>query len=106
MNEYEREHNAFLRQFGPECAVLLKSDGALPLSEPCRLALFGSGARCTVKGGTGSGEVNSRFFVSAEEGLRAAGFTITSTDWMDNYDRLYAAARKDFVWRSSRAWAP
>ncbi len=97
MNDYEREHNAFLRQHGAECAVLLRSDGAFPLDGPCRLALFGSGARRTVKGGTGSGEVNSRFFVSAEEGLRAAGFTVTSTDWMDNYDRLYAAARKDFV---------
>ena len=97
MNEYEREHNELLRRFGAECAVLLRSDGAFPLESPCRLALFGSGARRTIKGGTGSGEVNSRFFVSAEEGLRAAGFTITSTDWMDNYDRLYAAARKDFV---------
>ena len=97
MNEYEREHNAFLRQHGAECAVLLRSDGAFPLDGPCRLALFGSGARRTVKGGTGSGEVNSRFFVSAEEGLRAAGFTISTTDWMDNYDRLYAAARRDFV---------
>ena len=97
MNDYEREHNAFLRQHGAECAVLLRSDGAFPLDGPCRLALFGSGARRTVKGGTGSGEVNSRFFVSVEEGLRAAGFTVTSTDWMDNYDRLYAAARKDFV---------
>ena len=97
MNDYEREHNAFLRRHGAECAVLLRSDGAFPLSEPCRLALFGSGARRTIKGGTGSGEVNSRFFVSAEEGLGAAGFTVTSTDWMDNYDRLYAAARRDFV---------
>ncbi len=97
MNDYEREHNAFLRRFGAECAVLLKSDGAFPLAGPCRLALFGSGARRTVKGGTGSGEVNSRFFVTVEDGLRAAGFTLAGTDWMDNYDRLYASARKDFV---------
>lgn len=57
MNEYEKKHSEFLRRFGAECAVLLKSDGAFPLDAPCDLALYGSGARRTVKGGTGSGEV-------------------------------------------------
>ena len=60
MNDYEREHNEIMRRFGAECAVLLKSDGAFPLEAPCRLGLYGSGARRTIKGGTGSGEVNSR----------------------------------------------
>ena len=78
MNDYEREHNALLRRSGAECAVLLKSNGAFPLSEPCKLALYGSGARRTIKGGTGSGEVNSRAFVTVEEGLEAAGFTVTT----------------------------
>ena len=76
MNAYERKHNEIMRRFGAECAVLLKSDGSFPLSGPCALALCGSGARATIKGGTGSGEVNSRYFVTAEEGLEAAGFTI------------------------------
>ena len=97
MNDYEREHNEIMRSFGAECAVLLKSDGAFPLDGPCRLALFGSGARRTIKGGTGSGEVNSRCYVTAEQGLEAAGFSLVSKHWMDNYDNLYAAARKDFV---------
>ena len=97
MNDYEREHNALMRRLGAECAVLLKSNGAFPLDGPCRLALFGSGARRTVKGGTGSGEVNSRCYVTAEEGLEAAGFTITSKTWLDNYDNVYAAARKEFI---------
>ena len=77
MNDYEREHNAILRRLGAECAVLLKSDGSFPISAPCELALYGSGARRTIKGGTGSGEVNSRIFVTAEDGMEAAGFTIT-----------------------------
>ena len=97
MNDYEREHNQIMRSLGAECAVLLKSDGAFPLDGPCALALFGSGARKTIKGGTGSGEVNSRCFVSVEQGLEDAGFTISSKVWMDNYDSLYASARKDFV---------
>ncbi len=97
MNDYEREHNAVLRSLGAECAVLLRSNGAFPLEGPCRLALFGSGARRTVKGGTGSGEVNSRCFVTAEQGLEEAGFTLTSKVWLDDYDRFYAAARKAWV---------
>ncbi len=83
MSDYEKEHSAFLRRFGGECAVLLKTDGAFPLDAPCDLALYGSGARRTVKGGTGSGEVNSRVFVTAEDGLEAAGFRVTSKGWMD-----------------------
>ena len=76
MEQYEIEHNQFLREFGAECTVLLKKDGSFPLEKPCELALYGSGARRTVKGGTGSGEVNSRTFVTAEASLEAAGFTV------------------------------
>ena len=97
MNDYEREHNAMLRRSGSECAVLLKSNGAFPLNYPCKLALYGSGARRTIKGGTGSGEVNSRTFVTAESGLEAAGFTITSKFWMDTYETICTAARQNFI---------
>ena len=103
MNDYEREHNQFLRRFGAECAVLLKSNGRFPLREPCALALYGSGARRTIKGGTGSGEVNSRYFVTVEDGLEAAGFTITSKSWLDRYGELYPEARKRFVRELKRA---
>ena len=97
MNDYEREHSELLRRFGAECAVLLKSDGSFPLDAPCTLALYGSGARCTVKGGTGSGEVNSRYAVTVEDGLEAAGFRITSKGWMARYDALRAEAKKRFI---------
>ena len=97
MNDYEREHNAILRRLGAECAVLLRSNGAFPLSQPCEVALYGSGARRTIKGGTGSGEVNSRCFVTVEQGLEDAGFTISTKYWMEDYENLYASARRDFV---------
>ena len=97
MNGYEREHSEFLRRFGAECAVLLKTDGTFPLDGPCDLALYGSGARRTIKGGTGSGEVNSRYFVTVEDGLEAAGFRITSRSWMDHYSLIYAEAKKNFI---------
>ncbi len=97
MNGYEREHSEFLRRFGAECAVLLKTDGTFPLDGPCDLALYGRGARRTIKGGTGSGEVNSRYFVTVEDGLEAAGFRITSRSWMDHYSLIYAEAKKNFI---------
>lgn len=97
MNEYEMEHNEILRSFGAECTVLLKSDGSFPLDGPCDLALYGSGACRTVKGGTGSGEVNSRTFVTAEEGLEAAGFRITSKAWLDRYGDIWPEKKKRFI---------
>ena len=97
MNDYEREHSAVVRRAGAECAVLLKSRGDFPLAAPCTVALFGSGARRTVKGGTGSGEVNSRSSVSVEQGLEAAGFTVSSKFWLDSYDDVRRDAHKAFV---------
>lgn len=70
---------------------MLKKDGSFPLEKPCALALYGSGARRTVKGGTGSGEVNSRTFVTAEAGLEAAGFTVTTKPWLEHYGALWLA---------------
>ena len=94
---YEREHLSMLRGLAPECTVLLRSDGSFPLSAPCRLALYGNGARHTVMGGTGSGEVNTRYFVTAEEGLTEAGFTIATQAWLDGYDAALKQARADFI---------
>ncbi|OLO64167.1 beta-1,3-N-acetylglucosaminyltransferase [Actinomyces oris] len=77
--------------------VLLRSDGAFPLAEPGEIALFGSGARHTIKGGTGSGDVNSRHVTTIEEGLETAGFTIATRPWLEAYDRVRAQAHEDFV---------
>lgn len=80
----------------PECTVLLKKNGDFPLAAPGKIALYGNGARHTIKGGTGSGDVNSRFYVTAEQGLKDADFTLTSTKWLDAYDVVRAKAKKDF----------
>lgn len=93
----EQEHLSRLRGFLAECTVLLKSDGSFPISEAGQLALYGSGARRTIKGGTGSGEVNSRFFISAEDGLEKAGFRITTKNWLYAYDRIREEARQNFI---------
>ncbi len=93
---YETRHADLVRALAPECMVLLKNDGTLPLREPCRLALYGGGARRTVKGGTGSGDVNVRRFVNVEEGLEAAGFEITTKRWLDAYDAVVSDAKERF----------
>ena len=95
--DYETQHAAALRALGPECTVLLKHNGDFPLSAPCRVALYGSGARMTQKGGTGSGDVNSHFFVSIEQGLTEAGFTVTSGEWLDRYDAVHREAKAAFI---------
>ena len=46
-----------------EGIVLLENDGSLPLKAG-KIALYGAGAKKTIKGGTGSGEVNERHAVS------------------------------------------
>ena len=104
MNDYEREHIAALRPYLADCCVLLKKNGAFPLSGPCRIAAFGSGVRNTIKGGTGSGEVNSKYYVTVEMALVDEGFTITTGKWLKDYEELRAAAEKAF-WKETRAKA-
>lgn len=95
--DYEKQHIDLLRGSLAECTLFLKRNDRFPLSMPGKIAAYGNGVRHTIKGGTGSGEVNSRYFVSVEEGLRAAGFTITTNNWLDAYDRKLAQAKEQFV---------
>ena len=83
ISEREIKHMEICRQLAGECVVLMENDGTLPLSGGERLALFGNGARHTVKGGTGSGDVYTRTNVSIEQGLENAGFTVTTKGWLD-----------------------
>lgn len=96
MNAYESLHISRLRKHLAECTVLLKKSGAFPLEAPCAIAAYGSGVRRTIKGGSGSGEVNSRYFTTIEQGLKDAGFRVTSGEWLDGYDHIVENARKEF----------
>ena len=95
MEEYEKNHLEAIYKYLPECMVLLKSNGDFPIKDK-DIALYGSGVRKTIKGGTGSGEVNSRFFVNIEEGLKNKGFNIKTIDWLDRYDKEYIKNKKRF----------
>ena len=83
----EHENDQVAYRAALESIVLLRNNGALPLKEK-RIALFGSGASHTIKGGTGSGEVNNRHSVSIYEGLLNRGVEVTSEKWIREYDAL------------------
>ena len=91
-------HQDLARQAAEEGIVLLKNkDGLLPLDLKEKVALYGSGALYTLKGGTGSGDVNSRKTCSLLEGMVKEGFQISSRPWLDDYVRVYESARS--AWR-------
>ncbi len=96
MEQYEIDHLNYVLDNAGECTVLLKHDKNFPVKEMKTVAAFGSGVRYTVKGGTGSGEVNTRFSYTIEEGLEREGVTITTKDWLRAYDEVRRNARKSF----------
>ena len=96
LQEYEVKHAEFVRKTAAEGTILLKKDGTFPLPEPCEIALYGNGVRHTIKGGTGSGDVNVRRFLNVEEAVKQAGFHVTSAKWLDGYDKVMYQARKAF----------
>ena len=97
MFDYETKNISKVKENLAECMVLLKKDGNFPLDKPCKIACYGGGVRNTIKGGTGSGEVNSHFFYNIEDTLAKYGFTVTTKSWLDKYDIVYKKARKKFI---------
>ena len=96
VTERERRNLSVAYRAACESMVLLKNDGALPFPDK-RIAAYGAGVAHTIKGGTGSGEVNERRSVSILEGLKARGFEITSAGWLSDYEAEYEKAYADFL---------
>lgn len=96
-SDRERANRLLARRTAAEGMVLLKNEGVLPLKQK-RIALYGAGARKTVCGGTGSGDMHSRRNVSIERGLKNAGYEIPNSRWLDRFDRDYD--RKESEWRN------
>ncbi len=92
----ERQNMERSRKIASQGMVLLQNSGVLPLKGVKTLAAFGNGVRHTIKGGTGSGDVNSRTVVNVEQGLIEAGYEIVSTAWLDRYDAACAEAQAAF----------
>lgn len=98
IQKYETEHEEEVRRLAGECMVLLENDGVLPLSDQVKkIALYGTGARHTIKGGTGSGDVNVRESISIARGLKEAGFEIVTEEWLDRYDQELKKAQNAYL---------
>jgi beta-glucosidase len=97
VSEREVRNRVIARKAAAESIVLLQNDGILPLQEGTRVALFGSGATQTIKGGTGSGDVNEREVTDIYTGMKNAGFSIANEAWLLEYRQEYQRAKE--IWR-------
>ena len=77
ISEREKRNLEVAYRAACESMVLLKNDGVLPLKTQ-RIALYGAGVTKTIKGGTGSGEVNERHSVTILEGMENRGFEVAT----------------------------
>ena len=95
VSQREKENLQVAYEAACEGMVLLKNDGILPLQTK-KVALYGPGASMTIKGGTGSGEVNERHSVTILEGLENRGFTITTKVWISRFEAVYREAEAEY----------
>ena len=80
--DYEKKHLDILDEISGECSLFLKREDFLPLNKDIKeIALFGNGVRHTVKGGTGSGNVDIHFFDTIYDVFKNAGIKITTDKW-------------------------
>lgn len=94
-NQRERDNRELARRIAEEGIVLLKNDGTLPVA-PGNIALYGAGVTKTIYGGTGSGEVNARKYVSVLEGFEKAGYHVTSREWLNDYESDFRSKQEAF----------
>ena len=89
ISQRELENKELAKNVAEEAIVLLQNKNeTLPLKNKS-VALYGSGAFATVKGGTGSGDVNQRNVVNIMTGLEKHGFNITTKPWLARLQRYY-----------------
>ena len=81
-------HAALTREVAADGMVLLKNDGALPVSA-CKTALFGVHSYDIIQGGNGAAWVNSPHRINLSDGLKSAGFATDAT--LEKLYKGYAA---------------
>ena len=97
VTQREIDNRALARKAAAEGFVLLKNeDHFLPAKKGGKIALYGAGAAKTIKGGTGSGDVNERDYVTIVQGMKNAGYEVTTENWLDSYVKIYNQAREDW----------
>ncbi len=93
MNEIENVKIS--RYAATQGMVLLENKNrVLPISTK-KIALFGGGAYATVKGGTGSGNVSNSYEISVYQGFVNAGYTVTSSEWIEKFGAEYERIQRE-----------
>ena len=92
VTERETRNGELAVKAAEEGMVLLRNDGTLPLPEGSNIALYGNGAVCTVKGGTGSGNVNQRNIINYYQGLKEV-YNVVNTDYLAAYEEDWNKAQ-------------
>ncbi|WP_413627805.1 glycoside hydrolase family 3 N-terminal domain-containing protein [Fructilactobacillus vespulae] len=96
IQEYEILHKKQLRELAPESTLFLRRSGKFPLAGINEIALYGSGVRHTVKGGTGSGNVNVRKFNNIEDVFEAENVKVLNKAWLDSFDEVLQKGKVKF----------
>lgn len=97
ISQREIENKELAQNAATEGIVLLQNKNqVLPLKNKT-VALYGSGAFATVKGGSGSGDVNQRNVVSILAGLENHGFTVSSKSWLMRLQRYYQSEKQTYT---------
>ena len=83
-------HAELVRAAAPEGMVLLENNGALPLKDVKKVALYGTGSYDFIAGGTGSGNVNKPYIRNVAEGLTVNGLEVNADiqKWYEQYIAL------------------
>lgn len=90
VSEREKRNAELSMNAATEGMVLLENkNNSLPIAPKGKIALFGGGAYGTIKGGTGSGDVNERYKVSVWDAFKNAGYNITTSEWLEGYKEKY-----------------
>ncbi|MCR5352188.1 MAG: glycoside hydrolase family 3 C-terminal domain-containing protein [Bacteroidales bacterium] len=109
-----KAHAEVARRAAGEAMVLLRNEGALPLKDVKKVALYGSTSLEFVAGGTGSGDVNKAYVVNMKDALEGAGFQLDAT-LMDFYqksidmaaaNRALTSTGSDWFWGKPRLAEP
>lgn len=96
ITEREIKNAELAGKLAGECMVLLRNDETLPIKTG-PVALYGNGARFTIKGGTGSGDVNTRSNTNIETGLKEGGFEITTSAWINRNEEARNQAKAEYL---------
>ncbi len=105
VTDLETANAAISETAATEGMVLLENNGALPIADSGKIALFGQGVYNTVKGGTGSGDVNQRYVVTIWDAFEEAGYEITTTEYLENAQADYEEKSAAFDEEEHDRWA-